>query len=345
MSDRRASGFGLGVAAPQVGVLHEDDAFEGPRSPARPGPGEFRGLPPDKRLKRHATKRSGGPSSPQGRARAAQNSLTHGAYSAHPTHLDAYHGKLRGVVDELNPIGVIAKTLCQDIAHGLAKLETLNAYERDRIHKAEHDGVGLHELARRLDFPWAETHLDALGAPQAEGVLRSQVLRAWRVMAKPPTVPPKRPSSKGSSAKRAAAEMEVLSQPLASGGLVPLADLSVSRIYERACELLSSPTLNRFEHAHFLQELDVVMLVARQGQGYLGRRLAESGDTSTLVAYWLLRNHERVLECVSELKNERTMGILTEEKISRARSHVQRGLRDSLGGLEAARELRKGSWE
>jgi hypothetical protein len=40
-------------------------------------------------------------------------------------------------------------TLCQDVAHELAKMQTLNAYERDQIYRAEHDGVSLLELSRR----------------------------------------------------------------------------------------------------------------------------------------------------------------------------------------------------
>ena len=84
------------------------------------------------------------------------------------------------MVQELKPLGEIAMTLCQDVAHELAKMQTLNAYERDQIYRAEHDGVSLMELSRRLDFPWAETHLEVLGTLHAQGVLRAQLLRAWR---------------------------------------------------------------------------------------------------------------------------------------------------------------------
>ena len=140
----------------------------------------------DSRLKRPLSKRSGGPRSRDGKAVASGNSLKHGAYSTRPVQLDLYHQKLNGVFDELSPSGVIAKTLCGDVAHSLAKLETINTYQRDLIYSAQHDGVSLSELARRLDFPWAQTHLVMLAEPPAQAVLQSQLARSWRTLARPP---------------------------------------------------------------------------------------------------------------------------------------------------------------
>ena len=186
MSDKEANDSGPKGAGIQVGAERADVAVEAARTPKGPLPGEIRGLHKDKLIKRPSSTRSGGPRTPAGRARAAENSLKHGAYIAQPRQSDVYHEKLLGVVQELKPLGEIAMTLCQDVAHELAKMQTLNAYERDQIYRAEHDGVSLMELSRRLDFPWAETHLDVLGTLHAQGVLRAQLLRAWRVLAKPP---------------------------------------------------------------------------------------------------------------------------------------------------------------
>lgn len=333
MSDKEANDSGPKGAGIQVGAERADVAVEVARTPKGPLPGEIRGLHKDKLIKRPSSTRSGGPRTPAGRARAAENSLKHGAYIAQPRQSDVYHEKLLGVVQELKPLGEIAMTLCQDVAHELAKMQTLNAYERDQIYRAEHDGVSLMELSRRLDFPWAETHLDVLGTLHAQGVLRAQLLRAWRVLAKPP-------GAKGSGQGGA-----TNSEAKPPRSLVTLPDQRVAQLYERACELLALPGLSDLMHEHFFQEMDVVMLEARQGLSYLGRRISEGGQASALVAYWLLRNQGRILDAVNDLKNERTVAVLTDERMSRAKSSVQRGLRDSLTSIRTARELKEGPWD
>ena len=127
--------------------------------------------------------------------------------------------------------------------------------------------------------------------------------------------------------------------------MVTLPDQRVAQLYERACELLALPGLSDFMHEHFFQEMDVVMLEARQGLSYPGRRISEGGQASALVAYWLLRNQGRILDAVNDLKNERTVAVLTDERMSRAKSSVQRGLRDSLTSIRTARELKEGPWD
>ena len=291
------------------------------RSPMRPEPGQSRGAAQDKRLKRPVSNRTGGPRTPQGLAVAANNSFKHGAYATqHPRHMDEYHSKLRAVVEELNPHGVIARTLCQDIAHGLAKIETLNAYEREQIYKGERDSVSLLELARRLDFPWADTHLDLLGVATNTAALQRQVLRAWKRLGVPPG-------------------------DLPGPRLLCTPDLRAAALYQRGCALLSSPGLCGHAHEAFLLELDLVMMDARRGASYLGRRIAQSGDTSALVAYWLFRNAGRLQDCVREMQNERTICVLTDERLVRANAQAQRGVRESLSCIKAVRELRSVAYE
>jgi hypothetical protein len=302
--------------------------------------------------------------------------------------LDLYHQKLNGVFDELSPSGVIAKTLCGDVAHGLAKLETINTYERDLIYSAQHHGVSLSELARKLDFPWAQTHLHLLAEPPAQAVLQAQVARSWRTLARPPKslagvargddlLTPMKPvkgatklapcpASEGIEIGNSAGCPILDGQHIAGprnrvnpsskngsralvhsdkGELVPMADLRAARLYETGCDVFARPWLGIWEHEHFLQQVDLVMAEAAQGQGYVGARVMKRGETMFLILYWLLRNLQRLNECVAELKNERTMGVLLDDKVERARSHVQRGLRESLGSLQVTRELRWGPQE
>ncbi len=284
-------------------------------SPKRPLHGEPEVLDQDKRLKRPRSKRSGGPRTENGVASSSKNSVKHGAYALHQPQTDAYHEKLSAVIDELNPHGVISRTLCRDIAHGLTKLEAINAYERLQLHKVEHDDVSLGELVRRLDFPWAETHLDALCTPIQPHALKLQVHLVWERLALQPCD---------------ATKADRLSGP----------DLRVASIYKQGCELLAHPGLSEFEHGLFLNKLDVVMLEARHGLSYLGRRLAKAKETSTLVSYWLFRNHARIQDCINSIKTERMIEVLTDERLVRASAQVQRGLKEGLTSIKAVRELR-----
>ena len=48
---------------------------------------------------------------------------------------------------------------------------------------------------------------------------------------------------------------------------------------------------------------------------------------------------------MNDLKNERTVAVLTDERMSRAKSSVKRGLRDSLTSIKITRELKEGPWD
>ena len=88
MSDKEANDPGPKGAGIQVGAERADVAVEVARKPKGPLPGEIRGLHKDKLIKRPSSTRSGGPRTPAGRARAAENSLKHGAYIAQPRQSD-----------------------------------------------------------------------------------------------------------------------------------------------------------------------------------------------------------------------------------------------------------------
>lgn len=316
----------------------------------------------DARLKRPLRKSGGGPRTPEGRAKASQNSFKHGAYSQQTPISDDYQRKLRAVLDEINPVGEIERALSRDIAHQISKLDTVNSYHRDQINSAQYDCVSLKQLATRLDFPWIDTHIELLGAPLLPGPLREQFLKAWRVLAKPPTQPGTSKKLVRNAASTAAAVESNFNSSRASKGRVlksavgqqpglsaldldaqaqdSLANARAAGIYEHACEMLANPGLNEFAHGPFFQDLDLVMAEAKQGHGYLGKRIAQSGDTTTLVCYWLYRNLTHIAECLNELKSARVMRVVNDESTTRARAFVVRGLRDSMTGVRELRELR-----
>lgn len=289
-------------------------------APKRPRPGEFRGGPDDTRLKSFLKKRAGGPSTPGGRATSSKNSLKHGAYALMPPKTDEFYNISKGVVEELNPHGVIGRTLCESVAHDLMKLKSLEAYEREQIKSVEQRHVCASVLAERVGFPWAQTHSQMLISELNTFELQRQVLKSWRTLARP---------TKGFS----------------PGPETSVPDLRVAGLYDRVCERLSEPGFMPFAEEALLAQLDVVMGEAGQGLGYLGQRIEKRQDCSMLVSYWLFRNEDGVRSCIREITSERVIGVLVDERMSRAKAHAQGGLRCSLSSIQLVKDLRSTAWE
>ena len=80
MSDNGANGLGSEGSKVPSNISWDGDSEGSFISPKRPRSGEPSDQPMEKRLKRTLCRRSGGPRTPEGRAIASKNSLTHGAY-------------------------------------------------------------------------------------------------------------------------------------------------------------------------------------------------------------------------------------------------------------------------
>ena len=178
--------------------------------------------------------------------------------------------------------------------------------------RAANKGLDTSEIARRLNFPWAQAHHELLSQPPNDFELHRAVHLAWVRLAKPP-------SAAGCAHTRDPSSAQ---------------DQRVEEVYEPACDLLSRRGLIQYMHEDFFASLDVVMLEARSGDGYLAGRIREQGEGLFLVHYWLYRNASNLSNCTQELQEEMALEVFCDERLLRAISHVSNKLRSDIETLQ-----------
>jgi len=269
----------------------------------------------DSRIKRPLSKRSGGPRTKDGIARASNNSLKHGAYATRlPDHED-FCNYAEAARQELRPCGLIERTIVNSLAHDAYRIERIEEAERGRVLCASRHVMSPSALAELLDFPWACTHSELLLEPVNELLLQRAIHSAWVELAAPPPSPePARP--------------------------VSMPDRRLLGLYKEGCELLGRPVLLPFMHEDFFTRMDVVMHEARVTQSYLGRRISERTGEALLVQYWLYRNASRVNGIVHKVLQAQVLDVLGDENIARARSHVIGNIQRGMSSLMTARSLK-----
>jgi hypothetical protein len=291
-----------------------DDLNEGGRTPAegelgpKPSPepvagspgehGDSKAVPKeglniDKRLKRPLSKRTGGPSSPGGKAIASKNSLTHGAYASVPPESVEFLAYLDKAQQELRPSGLVEGELAASIAFLAFKAQRIRGNEMGQMIRSASRGLDTVQLAKRVGFPWRETHHELLAEPVNEALLQRQFSDGWRRLAVPP---------------RSGMAGEVLS----------VQDIRVAAIYEEACRVLSIKGMVQLAYEDFFMRLDAVMMEARSGASYLGQRVSSAGDELFLVHYWLYRNSARVNACAQDLSDDMLLDVYADERLMRA---------------------------
>jgi len=319
MSDKGANGLGPEGVKVSGNIGWDRDSEGSFISPKWPVPGEIIGPPREKRLKVTLGRRSGGPRTPEGRASASKNSLTHGAYAARlPDSVEflAYRDQARV---ELSPSGLLEATLSDALAHDAFKVDRLREIEMSCLMRATNKGLDTIEIARRMNFPWAQNHHELLSQPPNDFELQRAVHLAWVRLAKPPLA-------------AASARTRVPSSP---------EDQRVEEIYETACDLLSRRGLLQYMYEDFFVRLDVVMLEARLGEGYLAGRIREQAEGLVLVHYWLYRNASNLSNCAQGLREEMALEVFCDERLLRASSHVSNKLKSDIETLQTIKTLKE----
>ena len=94
-------------------------------------------------------------------------------------------------------------------------------------------------------------------------------------------------------------------------------------------------------HEEFFARLDVVMLEARSGHGYLPGRIREQDDGLVLVHYWLYRNASNLSNCAQELQEEMALEVFCGERLLRASSQVSNKLRSDIETLQNIKAIKE----
>lgn len=273
----------------------------------------------DDRLKRRLP-RSGGPRTAEGKARSSLNSLKHWAY-ANPSLLtlrDGYYDFANAVKVELQPQGQLETATADSIAHEAFRNKLIEETEMHRVRASEYKRLDPGEVALRMGFPFAEEYQYLLVEPMNSVQLLKDFLADWHELAAPPVA-------------------------AAGGGLETNDDSKVVKIYKTASEMMERAQINPHCYGEFLETIDAVMVAAMRGQNYLGRRISERGKEIMLVHYWLIVNKTELSICTNDMRCEHKLGILTDDKLSRAKRHVNANLNSSLNQLAAIRKIKQGS--
>ena len=224
-------------------------------------------------------------------------------------------GYLDKAQQELRPSGLVEGELAVSIAFFAFKAQRLRGNEMGRVMRSGRRGLDTEQLAKRVGFPWRETHHELLAEPLNEALLQRQVSDGWRRLAAPP----------GSGL---------------AGDVLSIQDARLSTIFDEACRILSMRGLMQLAYEDFFMRLDAVMLEARSGASYLGQRVSKDGGEIFLVHYWLYRNSARVNACNQELMEEMMLEVYADERLMRANAYVSTRIRNDIETLQTVKEMK-----
>jgi hypothetical protein len=281
----------------------------------RPEPLKTLGAFKDARIKRR-TKRSGGPKTEEGKLAASKNSTKHGGYSEKPSESQEYFKYVDAVRVELKPCGVIEEALAFSCAHEAFKSARVEEYERKLMRRSEQKEVPVSQLAERIGFPWADTHLYCLVNPINDVLLQQRIGKAWKRLAKP-------------------------LKSFGVGKLESMPDIRVAEIYELGCQVLSERGLMQYMQESFFTKLDTVMHEARAGENYLGLRIKDRAAELFLVEYWLYRNASAVEAVRHDLRDEQAIEVLADENLVRAKTAINSALRNNITSLQVLTSMKE----
>lgn len=194
-------------------------------------------------------KGKGGPATERGKAVASRNSLKSGVYAK--TILpesDTYWMLDAAMHSDLRPQGKVESMLVSSGVRSLCGLVSIQDLKQRRVLASENTNIDTCELARRVNFPWAKGHQYVLEESISAPMLLRRIQMRWAVLAKPP---------------KANQPNEVMAP----------ADSLIAALYDRAKRVLTLPAPNPYMDDLFLNQLDLVMLHARDGKNYLGKRV------------------------------------------------------------------------
>lgn len=270
-----------------------------------------------RRLMKRRKKKATGPVTESGKSVSSRNSYKTGAYATKILpESDTYWQLEKAMRSDLHPDGPVESLLVASGIRNLSSLISIQELKHNRIVVSENTKIDTQELAKRVGFPWADSHHQVLEEPANEHLLLRRMHLSWEILAKPP---------------KATKSNEVMTP----------ADSRVAVLYKRAKQLLALPTLNAYAEFDFFSAMDVVMQEAREGKNYLGKRVhGDSEHLGLLIDYWLYRNARELSMCHHDIRNERTLRLHTDPALSRAEATANKNFRDAMSNLSNYRALR-----
>jgi hypothetical protein len=258
----------------------------------------------DERLKRKLRRRSGGPSTEKGKAKASQNSIKHGAYAAAPKPTDEYCHFESQVYGHLKPMGFMQEELVARISYAMWRSKQIQQYTMESVGWAELDEVQLERLASLLEFPFKAKFRPILNSPLNELELQRRLALFWR------------DALDGVGVSKVAD--------------IVAADERIKKIHKEGIKILDQKVMIQFNHENFFLAMDRVMIDARTASSSLGLKLTQTGALEPLVDYWVFRNSSRISIMRRRILVSNALQILCDPNIERAQNMADRSLNNLL---------------
>lgn len=268
----------------------------------------------EKRLKRPLSKRSGGPNTPEGKSKSAQNSIKHGGYSLVPRSREEFAKFEQQVFGSFKPIGVVQNQLVSSITFTLWRSKLIQRYVDEAHDSVEIDDVGHRQLACLTEFPFAERYQYKLNVNENDGVRLQRLAKFW------------------------ANNCELPSDTEGSVDVIAAGDERIREIYSEGIKVLGQSVVHQAMHESFFYALDRVMLEARECRNSIGLKLSRSDDMTELVNYWIYRNSLKISAARRQAREDQALRLLCDQKIERALSSSDASLQKQLDAFWAIKE-------
>ena len=268
----------------------------------------------EKRLKRPVSKRSGGPNSPEGKSKSAQNSIKHGGYSLVPRSREEFARFEQQVLGSFKPIGVVQNQLVSSITFTLWRTKLIQRYVDEAHDSVEIDDVGHRQLACLTEFPFAERYQYQLNVNENDWVRLQRLAKFW------------------------ANNCELPSDSEGPVDVIAAGDERIREIYSEGIKVLGQSVVHQVMHESFFYALDRVMLEARECRNSIGLKLSRSDNMTELVNYWIYRNSLKISAARRQTREDQALRILCDPKIERALSSSDASLQKQLEAFWAIKE-------
>jgi len=268
----------------------------------------------ENRLKRPVSKRSGGPNTPEGKSKSAQNSIKHGGYSLVPRSSEEFARFEQQVLGSFKPIGVVQNQLVSSITFTLWRTKLIQRYVDEAHDSVEIDDVGHRQLACLTEFPFAERYQYQLNVNENDGVRLQRLAKFW------------------------ANNCELPSDTEGPVDVIAAGDERIREIYSEGIKVLGQSVVHQAMHESFFYALDRVMLEARECRNSIGLKLSRADDLTELVNYWIYRNSLKISAARRQTREDQALRILCDPKIERALSSFDASLQKQLEAFWAIKE-------
>jgi hypothetical protein len=262
--------------------------------PAKPKRSKLKKEEP--RFKQRMSKRSGGPRTPEGKAKSSQNSVAHGGYITPSRISEEFCRFEQEVFGRLEPVGPIEAEFVSQIASTLWRSKLMRRYIDNELDAIEFDDVSNRQLAVATEFPFEERYQFLLNVNEAENLRRQRFVKFWTT------------------------SCEKLSTKDCAEEVIVLADNRISEIYQETIQIMKQSFVHEWMHEKFFDSLDRVMLEANEGRNSLGIKLKELDDKTDLVNYWIYRNSLKISAARKRLREREAIRIMCDPNIARAQS-------------------------